>query len=74
MPTKDEIKQFSLMIEELARRLQCTHMDAILEHCKETGFEVEVASTLISAKLKNVIRDEAIELNMLKREGSRLPL
>ena len=74
MPTKDEIKQFSLMIEELARRLQCTHMDAILEHCKETGFEIEVASTLVSSKLKNIIRDEAISLNMLKREGNRLPL
>ena len=74
MPTKDEIKQFSLMIEELARRLQCTHMDAILEHCKETGFEVEVASTLITPKLKSLIRDEAIEMNMLKKEGSRLPL
>ena len=74
MPTKDEIKQFSLMIEELARRLQCTHMDAILEHCKETGFEVEVASSLITPKLKSLIRDEAIEMNMLKKEGSRLPL
>ena len=74
MPTKDEIKQFSLMIEELARRLQCTHMDAILEHCKETGFEVEVASTLVSSKLKNIIRDEAISMNMLKKEGNRLPL
>lgn len=74
MPTKDEIKQFSLLIEELARKLQCTHMDAILEHCKETGFEIEVASTLISPKLKNIIRDEAIGMNMLKKEGNRLPL
>ena len=62
------------MIEELARKLQCTHMDAILEHCKETGFEVEVASTLISPRLKNIIRDEAISMNMLKKEGNRLPL
>ena len=62
------------MIEELARKLQCTHMDAILEHCKETGFEIEVASTLISPRLKNIIRDEAIGMNMLKKEGNRLPL
>ena len=39
MPTKDEIKQFSLMIEQLALKLKCSRMDAILEHCKETGFD-----------------------------------
>lgn len=74
MPTKEEIKNFSTLIEELAKKLQCTHMDAILEHCNKTGFEIEVASTLISPRLKSVIRDEAINLNMLKKEGARLPL
>jgi hypothetical protein len=49
-------------------------MDAILEHCKETGFEIEVASTLISPKLKSMIRDEAMSMNMLKKEGASLPL
>jgi Phage late-transcription coactivator len=74
MPTKDEIKQFSLMIEDLARKLECNHMDAIVHHCQETGFEIEVASTLVSPKLKNLIRDEAVSLNLLKKEGSRLPI
>jgi hypothetical protein len=62
------------MIEETARRLKCSHIDAIVEHCKETGFEIEVASTLISAKLKSLIRDEAVDMNMLKKEGNRLPI
>lgn len=74
MPTKDEIKQFSLMIEELAKKLKCSHMEAVLEHCKLTGFEIEVASTLISPRLKSYIRDEALNLNMLKKEGASLPL
>jgi hypothetical protein len=74
MPTKDEVRKFSLMIEELARKLKCSHIDAILDHCKTSGFEVEVASTLISPRLKGIIRDEAIDANMLKKEGNRLPI
>ena len=74
MPTKEEIKAFSIMIEELARRLQTNHIDAIVEHCKESGFEIEVASSLISPRLKGIIRDEAYHMNMLKKDGNRLPL
>lgn len=73
MPTKNEISEFSLMIEELAVKLGCTRMDAILEHCKETGLEIEVASSLISAALKGRIREEAQDANML-RKTSKLPL
>ena len=50
MPTKDEILSFSLLIEKKASDLRCSHIDAILEYCKETGLEIEVASSMISAK------------------------
>ena len=73
MPTKDEIRNFSLMIEEMAIKLRCSCMDAILQHCKESGLEVEVASTLISTALKSKIREEAQELNLIKKT-SQLPL
>jgi hypothetical protein len=73
MPTKDEIRNFSLLVEELATKLKCTRMDAILHHCKETGLEVEVASTLISNALKARIKEEAQELNLIKKT-SRLPI
>ena len=73
MPTKDEIKKFSLLIEQLAEKLKCNRMDAILEHCKESGLEIEVASTLVSTALKAKIRDEAQELNLIKKT-SKLPL
>lgn len=73
MPTKDEIRDFSLMIDTLAVKLKCTRMDAILHHCKESGMEVEVASTLISTALKARIKDEAQELNLIKKT-SKLPL
>lgn len=73
MPTKSEIKDFSMLIEELASKLKCNRMDAILYHCKETGLEVEVASTLISSALKARIKEEAQELNLIKK-SSKLPL
>ena len=74
MPTKDEVRDFSLLIEKKAIDLQCSHIDAIIEHCKETGLEIEVASSLISPKLKAAIRDEAHSQNMLKKEGAKLPI
>ena len=73
MPTKDEIKTFSLMIELLSMELRCSKMDAILEHCKDTGLEIEVASTLISPALKAKIKEEAQEFNLIKK-SSKLPL
>ena len=73
MPTKEEIKTFSLMIEELAIRLKCNHIDAILEHCNETGLEIELASSLISSALKAKIRDDAQEINLMKKT-SKLPI
>jgi hypothetical protein len=73
MPTKEEIKQFSLMIEGIAQKLRCNHIDAIVEHCKETGLEIEVASTLVSSALKAKIREDAQQNNMM-RKSSTLPL
>ena len=73
MPTKDEIREFSLTIENLAEELKCEFLDAILIHCEKTGFEVEVASTLISSALKAKIREQAEDNNQLKKT-SKLPI
>ena len=73
MPTKDEIKKFSTQIEQLAEARKLTLMDAIIYHCKETGLEIEVSASLISAALKAKIKLEAQDLNLLKKT-SKLPL
>jgi hypothetical protein len=73
MPTKNEISEFSEMIANLAEELGVNHMDAIIHHCEQTGMEVDVASTLVSSALKSKIREEAQELNMLKKV-SKLPI
>jgi hypothetical protein len=61
------------MIEELSEKLRCNHIDAILEHCSESGLEIEVASSLISPALKAKIREDAQETNMI-RKTSKLPI
>ena len=73
MPSKNEISEFSTLIEELSKTLRLSRMDAIVHHCEQTGMEIDVASTLVSSALKSKIREEAQELNLLKR-SSRLPL
>lgn len=73
MPTRDEIKQFSQLIEDTNDILKCGYMETILKHCGDTGLEIEVASTLISPALKAKIKEEAQENNML-RKTSKLPI
>jgi len=73
MPTKTEISEFSLLIENLSYEENLPYMDAILHHCEQTGMEIEVASTLLTSVLKAKIREEAEEVNLLKKT-SKLPI
>jgi len=73
MPSKDEIRDFSMMIKQLSIDKRIGLMDSICHHCKESGLEIEVAATLISSALKAEIKEEAQELNLLKKT-SKLPI
>lgn len=75
MATKDEITEFSMKIEELVWMKDISYMDAIVLHCEETGFEIELAAKLVSGALKSKIQLEAEELNFLpKSNTAKLPL
>ena len=75
MPTKDEMNAFSMSIETLARDKDMSVMDAIIEHCTNTGLEIEVAAKLISTSLKAKIKIEAEELHFLpKSNTAKLPV
>jgi hypothetical protein len=74
MPTKDEMLRFSLQIEQFVANTDYTYLEAISEHCKETGLELEVAASLITPNLKAKIHEQADRLNMLKVKGNRLPI
>jgi hypothetical protein len=74
MPTKDEMKSFALSIERLVANTDFNYIEAIVEYCKQTGLEIEVAATLINSNLKSKIENDAMDLNLLKIKGSRLPI
>lgn len=75
MPTKQEIHEFSELIEELIWELDVSYIDAIAHHCETTGLEIEVAATLLSPALKVKIQEEAEELKLIKnRPKDKLPL
>lgn len=73
MPTKDEIKNFSELIERIAQERNLEYMDAVITHCNETGFEVELAASLLAAPIKAKIGEYAQSMNLMKKVN-RLPL
>jgi hypothetical protein len=73
MPTKDEIKRFSDIIESIVRQRRIDYMDAVVLHCQETGFEVELAASLLTTPIKSKISEEAQSMNLIKKVN-KLPL
>ena len=74
MPTKDEMSKFAKAIEALVANTDYNYIEAIVEHCRSTGLGIEVAATLINSNLKSKIEANAMDNNMLKEKGSRLPI
>lgn len=75
MPTKDEMNNFSIAIESLAKEKEISYMDSIIEYCEKSGLEVELAAKLVSTSLKAKIKLEAEELHFLpKSNTAKLPV
>jgi hypothetical protein len=74
MPTKDEMSKFAKAIDALVANTDYNYIEAIVEYCKQTGLEVEVAASLVNANLKSKLENDAMDNNMLKVKSSRLPI
>ena len=74
MPTKDEQKKFAYAIDALVANTDYSYIEAIVEYCKKTGLEVEVAATLVNPALKKRIESDAMNRNMLKDKIAKLPI
>lgn len=74
MPTKDEMKKFAYAIDSMVANTDYTYLEAIVEHCKQTGLEIEVAASLINSNLKTKIESQAMDNNQLKVKDSKLPI
>ena len=73
MPTRDEMMKFAKAIEDMMRKHRCNHIDAIVEYCRETGLEIEVAASLVNSNLKSKIESDAQEMRLMP-SVSKLPI
>jgi hypothetical protein len=64
---------FSLHIEREAIRRKIGFMESLMEYCDEKGIEPIAVASMISSSLKEKIRAEAEEMNLLKK-SPKLPL
>jgi hypothetical protein len=74
MATKEEMRKFAMKIESLVANTDYTYLEAIVQHCKDTGLEIEVAATLVNPTLKAKMQEQAEKANLLKVKTSRLPV
>ena len=66
-------KTFTLVIENIVKEKNLTHMDAVLWYCEQESLEPDSLGALISKGLKEKIEANARELNFLPRQA-QLPI
>jgi len=68
-------QKFAQDIEKIVKSSKLNYIDAIVTYCEENSIEIETASKLVSKPLKEKIKNDAIELNFLKKTTrAKLPL
>ena len=66
-------KQFALQIEKIASKKKITHMEAVLDYCREKEIEPDQITHLINRALKDKIKMNAQDLNFLPKTAT-LPI
>ena len=66
--------EFSQFIERKSSQNSIPCMDVLVDYCVKKEIEMESVAVLLTSSLKEKIRAEAEELNLLKRKGGKLPL
>jgi len=61
--------EFSLYIEQVVNERRITHMDAILEYCKENYLEPQDIAKLVNKSLKEKVALNMQELNYLPKKA-----
>ena len=61
--------EFSLHIEGMVRDRRLSHLDAVLEYCKENFIEPDDISSLVNKSLKEKIEMNFRELNYLPKQA-----
>jgi hypothetical protein len=67
--------RFAQEIESIVQTDKVTYIDSIIYFCEKNNIDLESISKLISKPLKDKIKNEAMELNFLKKTSkAKLPL
>lgn len=72
--SKDESIQFSIMMDEFIIKNEFDYIEGFIEYCKKYDIDIEVAAKMVSPNLKAKIEVDAINQNLLKKKGAKLPL
>ena len=64
---------FSQYIEKLAARDNTGYIDILVDYCLKQEIEMESVKKLLTTSLKEKIKAEAEELNLLKEKPGKLP-
>ena len=68
-------KEFSLKIESIVREKHISYMDAVVWFCEQNEIDTGTVSSMINKSLKEKIKIEAQEKNMVKfPKSGKLPL
>jgi len=68
-------KEFSLKIEEIVREKRISYMDAVVWYCDNNDIDTSTVGPMINKSLKEKIKIEAQERNMVKfPKSGKLPL
>ena len=60
--------EFSQFIEKMAFNTQSPCMDIVVDYCIKKEIEIESISKFLTASLKSKIKEEALDLNLLKEK------
>ena len=63
------------MIEGIVKEKRVTYMDAVVDYCEKNDIDLTTVNPMINKSLKEKIRNEAVNLKMLKeKKGGVLPV
>ena len=61
-------------IEELVRDKKISYMEAIIMYADDVDGEIEMVAKLLNRSIKDKLEAEANDLNMMKKQITKLPL
>ena len=68
-------QKFAQDIESLVKECKMNYIDAIVTYCEQNSIELDTISKLVSKPLKEKLKNDATELNFLKKTTrAKLPL